>query len=391
MNTATYQFIQTHADADPHSMTLAAKRYPEVDMPFAVRQIAARQRIRSKLPEFHEQLYIEYPPQLSLEQCSSEQTARHKAQLISGHSLVDLTGGFGVDFFYMSQQVTESYYVERQTELCHLARKNFDLLGLKGFTVVNEGASDFITRMPTVDWVYIDPHRRDSTGRKTVLISDCDPNLTLLIPEIMDKCSHILVKLSPMLDIHRAIIDLPTTRQIDIIAVENECKELLFILDKEPEITDRKIRCFNYQKNKPLQLIEFSGLKDVATAAYTHSPLEFLYEPNVAIVKSGAYNAIAQRFGILKFHPNTHLYTSSTYIENFPGRIFRVCEVVESSKQRFVYLKDKYERANISVRNYPMSSDELRKKTKLNDGGDWYLFAFKNSKNQNIITICTKS
>lgn len=390
MNEATIQFIINHSDDNPHQLMLHAARYPEVDIAQAVKQIAARQRIRNKLPGFYSNPGIEYPQQLPLEQCSSEQTARHKAELVSGSLLVDLTGGFGIDFYYMVQRMNKGIYVERRSELCNLATKNFKLLGLTNFEVINASADEIVPDLTSVDWVFVDPHRRDISGRKTVLISDCEPDLHSLVPILLEKSNNLLVKLSPMLDLHRALTELPGTIQVDILAVENECKELLFVIQKNKQNKDLAIRCFNYTKNKEVQRVEFSGIKDTTEVEYCAKPLDYLYEPNVALLKSGAYNRIAQRYKLMKFHPNTHLYTSSECIYDFPGRVFAVVEVKESSRQTYSYLSERYSSANISVRNFPMSSDELRKKTRLKDGGDLYIFAFKTFDNQNLITVCKK-
>lgn len=390
MNSTTLQFIIKHADDDPLQLSLQAHRYPEVDMAMAVRQIASRKRIRTKLPQFYNELNVLYPVQLSLEQCSSEQTAVHKAKIAKGKSLVDLTGGFGVDFYYLAQNFESSTYVERQEELCALARHNFRVLGLQGYQVVNQSADDYIVSMPSVDWVYIDPHRRDASGHKTVHISDCEPDLTRMLPKLLINAKTVMVKLSPMLDLHKAIVDLPGTRQIDIVAVENECKELIFLLSSDQKQNNIKIRCFNYLKNNVVQQFELDESKNSLPIAYASVPLDYLYEPNAAILKSGAFNAIARHFNLHKFHPNTHLFTSTAYIPGFPGRIFNIRETKLLTKQTYRYLQQVYPAANISVRNFPMSVDELRKKAKLRDGGEWYIFAFKNAENQNLISICTK-
>jgi hypothetical protein len=391
MNSKTLQFILTHAEVNPLDLTLQSHRYPGVDMAVAVRQIAARQRIRTKLPEFYKIDRLLYPVQLSLEQCSSEQTAKHKATLVKGKIFIDLTGGFGVDFYYLAQNFEQSIYVEKQEELCKLADHNFRFLELKDFQVVNQTAIQFISTMPLVDLIYIDPHRRDSTGHKTVQISDCEPDLTQILPDLVSKSKTLMVKLSPMLDLHRAIADLPGTFQIDIVAVENECKELIFLISSD-KVSDKhlKIRCFNYMKNKIIQQFETISLHDSENVYYTLNPLEFLYEPNVALLKSGAFNTIANYYKLQKFNPNTHLYTSAEYISDFPGRVFKVIETLAFNKQVNKYLQQKYTRANISVRNFTMSVDELRSKTKLLDGGEWYLFAFKNADNKNILSICKK-
>lgn len=390
MNSNTQQFILSHAEDDPLELSLQSHRYPGVDMAIAVRQIASRQRTRTKLPEFYNEENLMYPVQLSLEQCSSEQTAKHKAKMVKGEKFVDLTGGFGVDFYYMAQNFEQSIYVEKQEELCRLADHNFRVLNLREFQVLNQTANQFIASMPFVDLIFIDPHRRDTSGRKTIQIRDCEPDLSQILPYLMTKTRTLMVKLSPMLDLHKAIVDLPGTYQIDIVAVENECKELIFLISSVKSDRKLKIRCFNYLKNNVIQQFEAHSLTDSLNVNYSINPLGFLYEPNVAVLKSGAFNTIANDFKLHKFNPNTHLYTSAEKISDFPGRVFKVTETLALNNQVYKYIQQKYIRANISVRNFTMSVEELRRKTKLLDGGEWYLFAYKNADNKSLISICEK-
>lgn len=390
MNSNTQQFILSHAEDDPLELSLQSHRYPGVDMAIAVRQIASRQRIRTKLPEFYKEENLMYPVQLSLEQCSSEQTAKHKAKMVKGEKFVDLTGGFGVDFYYMAQNFEQSIYVEKQEELCRLADHNFRVLNLREFQVLNQTANQFIASMPFVDLIFIDPHRRDTSGRKTIQIRDCEPDLSQILPYLMTKTRTLMVKLSPMLDLHKAIVDLPGIYQIDIVAVENECKELIFLISSVKSDRKLKIRCFNYLKNNVIQQFEAHSLTDSLNVNYSINPLGFLYEPNVAVLKSGAFNTIANDFKLHKFNPNTHLYTSAEKISDFPGRVFKVTETLALNNQVYKYIQQKYIRANISVRNFTMSVEELRRKTKLLDGGEWYLFAYKNADNKSLISICEK-
>ena len=370
---------------------MQSHRNQELDLALAVRQIAARQRIRTKVPTFYQVETLMYPVQLSVEQSSSELTALHKASMVKGKRLVDLTGGLGVDFYFMAQQFEESIYVERQESLCELAEWNFKQLGLTNFSIENTDTEDYIQIMPETDVVYIDPHRRSESGRKTVFISDCEPDLTSIIDILLNKTKTVLVKLSPMLDIHKAISDLPCVSQVDIVAVDNECKEILLKLEKNRNNENpTTVRSFNYLKNNSIQKYFSQSIKDTDIVEYTSQAEKFLYEPNSAVMKSGGFNRIATDFKLKKFHPNTHLYTSSELRQEFPGRVFQVESVHDFSKHTINILKNEYGSAHISVRNFPMSVDELRKKTKLKDGGELYLFAFTTGNNHHILTICKK-
>jgi 16S rRNA G966 N2-methylase RsmD len=391
MDKATQQFILDHAGDNPARLMLQSSRFPGIDMPFVIRQIAARQRIKAKIPTFYEHPDLEYPRQLSVEQSSSEQTALHKAKLVSGTSLVDLTGGLGVDFYFMAQHFNDSIYVERQEELCELAAINFKILQLKNYSIRNADATDYIHQLTEADVIYLDPHRRDKLGRKAVQISDCEPDLTKLSSLLTSKAKTVIVKLSPMLDLHRALLDLKETIQVDILSVDNECKEIVLLLRKEDAVTTPLIRCFNYLKNGEVQLFSYTGLEDTELNTYTDSPSGYLYEPNPSIMKSGAYNRIADQFELKKFHPNTHLYSSEHYHDEFPGRVFKISENIEFSKSAVRQLRDSYPTANISVRNFPLSVDELRKRTKIKDGGNWYMFASTVGSTKHLLTLCTKT
>jgi 16S rRNA G966 N2-methylase RsmD len=392
LNTLMLDFIRAHENEDPLKLLLQSHRYTDIDMVLATRQIAARQRLKTKIPTFHDEVRLLYTNQLSLEQASSEVTAKHKATLVGGHRFIDLTGGLGVDFFFMAQQFNDSIYVERQEELCQLAAYNFNILGLKGFTVEHDDALNFINRMPQADVVYIDPHRRNLSGKKTILIADCEPDLTQIQEVILSNCRQLLVKLSPMLDLHKALRDLPGTIQVDIVAVENECKEILFMIQSGMPLSDTtpSIRCFNYLKNGAVQEFRTNDVSDTHSVKYASTTETYFYEPNSAIMKSGNFNSLAERFQLLKMHPNTHLYTSATLHENFPGRIFIVDHCIDFSKQMVRELTTTFSSANISVRNFPMSADELRKRSRLKDGGDVYMFAFRAKNDKLKVAICKK-
>jgi 16S rRNA G966 N2-methylase RsmD len=390
MDEKTKQFILDHSEEDSVQLAMRASLYPSIDMALCVRQIASRQRAKHKIPSFFNNTDIQYPSQLAIEQSSSEVTARHKASLVGGQQFIDLTGGFGVDFYFIAKRFDESIYVERQQELCELAAANFNVLGLEHFSVIHADTLEYVQQMPEVDVVFVDPHRRSKKGKKTVLIEDCEPDLMQLVPILLKKSRIVLAKLSPMLDIHKAVSDLPAIVQIDILAVDNECKEILLLMKSE-SFASPVLNCYNYMKNGSVQAFHREVLFDEPVAALTNNPLTYLYEPNAAIMKSGAVNAVAQQFSIQKFHPNTHLYTANQLKTDFPGRIFKIIEYLTFSKKTFKYIQDNYPKANVSVRNFKMTAEEFRKKAKIKDGGDCYIFCFTTLDNQSLITICEKA
>ena len=390
MNQATSQFIVENSEKDVRQLALQAERYPLVDMPLAIRQISGRQKIRTKLPSFYANESIQYPAQLSLEQSSSESTALYKSSLCEGKELVDLTGGFGIDCFFMSAHFEQVTYVERHVELCTIAQHNFELLGTKHITVINAESEKYLDEINTADWIYIDPARRSTAGKKVVLISDCEPNVAQLSTTLLAKAPNVMIKLSPMMDVSAAITELPRTCEVHIIAVENECKEILLLLKSESS-EPLKIKTINFGKKNSVQTFEF--LPDDEQLAYsTFSPEigKYLYEPNAAIMKSGAFKVIGNKFKLDKLHINTHLYTSNELEIDFPGRIFEVQKVWENGKNEWKNEAKLLKKANLTTRNYPSSVDELRKRLKLADGGNTYLFACTIGKDDKTMIACEK-
>lgn len=389
MNSETKQFIANHSDDDVHQLALQSGRYPLVDMPLAIRQIVGKQKIKHKVPRFYNTQELLYPAQLSLEQCSSESTAKYKSGLCEGYSLVDLTGGFGVDCCFLSAHFKQVTYVERQTELCELATHNFRVLGENHITVVNAETEKYLSDMEPVDWIFIDPARRSSVGKKVVVLSDCEPNVSALSALLLQKSNRVMIKLSPMMDISAALQELPNTSEIHIISVENECKEVLLILNQTIE-KNQKVCTINFAKNEN-QVFEYLIEDEIhADVSFTSEVHNYLYEPNAAIMKSGAFKLIGNRFNVFKLHKNTHLYTSNELSPNFPGRIFKVQKVWENSKKGMKELLAKVPKANITTRNYPIRVDELRKKLKIKEGGDVYLFACTLANEEKVIIECLK-
>lgn len=370
-----HAFIRQHREDDLNTLalTLANRKIPEA--PYLLQQIEGWQRLRAKVPSWTETDGLEYPPRLSLEQCSGETAARYKAETVTrllpeGGTMADLTGGLGVDFSFMARHFSRAVYVERQEELCRLARHNFPLLGLETAEVVCADGEDYLRQMPPADLIFIDPARRDAAGRKTVLIENCTPDVVSLLPLIMAKCRIAVVKLSPMLDIHRAIAAIGhSVAEVHIVAAGGECKELLLVLrndngGKQVCVADGSCR-FNYApEDEQTALVTWAG--EVET---------YLFEPGAALMKAGAFRLISERFGLKKLHPNSHLYTAATPVKDFPGRTFAVEGVYGFSKKELRALCATGERANIAVRNFPSTVAELRRRLKVKEGGTAHWFA----------------
>jgi len=385
MNQETNQFIKDNKEADVHQLALLSSRFPEVDMTLAIRQIHGKQKIKFKVPLFYSTDEILYPLQLSLEQSSSESTANYKSILCTGYSLVDLTGGFGVDCYFMARRFKQVTYVEHLEELCVLAKHNFKVLNRDYIQIIHSETEDYLNNLDHTDWIFIDPARRSTAGKKVVMLSDCEPDVSSLYPLLLKKATQVMIKLSPMMDVTEAIRELPNTNEVHIISVENECKEVLLILNQTVGNTI-KVKTINIGKNNENQLFEYD-LDNEPTAEVSLATKidKYLYEPNAAIMKSGAFKLIGNRFTLNKLHKNTHLYTSNEFIEEFPGRIFEVTGQWGNSKKELKDLILRTPKANISTRNYPLSVEELRKKLKIKDGGDIYLFACTMNNDQKVI------
>lgn len=381
------QFISEHAGDDIRQLALQGGKYPGIDLKMALQQIAGRQVIRTKLPSWYSAEELLYPAHLSLEQCSSEVTAHYKASLCSGETLVDLTGGFGVDCVFMAAGFLSAVYVERQEELCDLARHNFPLLQSPHIDVRHGDGVDFLQKMKPVDCIFIDPARRNEQGRKTVQLSDCEPDVSQLETLLLKKAGKVIIKLSPMLDISLALKQLPSASAVHILSVQNECKELLVVLDREvPDSV--AIHCLNFAGDTRQEFHFTREDEQEVVCNYTPDIGKYLYEPNGSILKAGAYKSICGCYGVRKLHPSSHLYTSEECVENFPGRIFRVAG--------WGSVKDKnllsgISKANIAVRNFPLSADELRKKLRLKEGGEVYLFGTTLADGSKVLIRCEKA
>lgn len=388
----TQQFIREHQSDDIRALALQAKKYPNVDMPTAITQIAGRQTAAEKIPSWKEIEDIWYPKHLSLEQCSSEITARYKASLLQGESLTDLTAGFGIDCSFLAAGFQSVTYVERQKELCEIAVHNFPILNLNHITVKNEDGVDHLKAMSPVDCIFLDPARRNEHGGKTVAISDCEPDVAELEELLLNKANRIMVKLSPMLDLTLALKELRHTQEVHILSVNNECKELLLLLGQNPP-AEVPIHCVNLSTKGEQEEQHFVFTREQeqsSECAYTDALENYLYEPNTSLLKAGAFRSIATAYPIKKLHPNSHLYTSDTLISGFPGRIFHIVSQCSFNKKEIKENLADLKKANLTVRNFPTTVAELRKRINLAEGGDTYLFASTLNNGQKILIRCEK-
>ncbi len=389
-NKPTIMFLREHWDDDPATLLLQSARYPDVDMVWVAQQIKGRKKAKEKIPSWYENEEVVYPPAISMEQCSSEATARYKAGLCLGNSLLDLTGGLGVDTAFMSQKFAHTIYIERNTELAVIAFYNFKQLGLSAINIEVKDSLEELYDTTEVDWLYIDPARRKNNQQKAVLLSDCEPNILEHQAQLLKKAKNVLVKLSPLFDVTELSRLFPNAVAIHIISVDNECKELLLHLDRG-EHDSPDIVCVNILKSGEQQRFSFKLSNEAQTNAdFTPNPLLYLYEPNASIQKSGGIKSFANAYGLQMLHPNTRLYTSNNRVENFQGRSFVVESVFGLSKQELKQNLGTIKKANITTRNFPLTVVEFRKKLGLQDGGDVYLFATTLLSGKKVLVRCCK-
>lgn len=419
---ATIDFVCKHANDDVRKLALSAKRTEGLDLSFALDQIAGRQKARTKLPSWFaladkaigdgkaldEAHFLVFPPHISMEQCSSEQTAKYKKSILdrllpsildhpwsrSSH-FIDITGGFGVDFSFLAQDFAEATYVERQEHLCEIARHNFPLLGLPQANVICKELESPL-QLPSLraalqeTIVFIDPARRDTNGNRTYAIGDCTPNILDFIGELLNRTAVVMVKLSPMLDWHqtveyinRASCSGNAVREVHIVSTQNECKELLLVLSERYE-SELEVHCVNDD-----DVFVFTPGKANAAISESRST-EKLFVPNVSVMKAGCFLEIEARFGIRQIGKNSHLFIGSEDIVGFPGRVFNILCVTTMNKKELKSALAGIDKANISVRNFPLSPEQLRKRLKIKDGGDVYLFATTTDDEEHIIYITRK-
>lgn len=358
------------------------------ELRIAANQLNFWQKIRDKVPTWAANTQLIAPAGLSVEQSSSELTARWKASLFKGGKIADLTGGMGIDSYFFSKTFDSVSYIEHQPDLAAAAKHNFEALGATTIQVFNERAEEFIATTSAIfDVIYCDPARRDANQKKVVHISDCEPNLVTFLPQILEKTRYVLIKYSPLLDIKLAISQLQFVKQVMVVAVKNEVKELLFCIEKghtaAPEIkaihllpSETHEFSFHYESEENVQI------------GYA-LPNKYLYEPNAAIMKAGGFRSVASKFQLMKLAPNSHLYTNENLIEDFQGRVFSVTRVMKFDK-KLITNSLTNNKANISCRNFPFKPDEIKKQLKLKDGGDDYLFFTEDANRNKLVILCQK-
>lgn len=373
-------FIRSIEHEDPGTIVLKQRTIGEFPPVFLAEQVVGRRKAREKLPLYYKTNGIVFPPPINLEQCSSEATAQFKADFVQRMSLapvdhfVDLTGGFGVDSFYFSTVFKNGDMVEPNQVLLETARHNHHQLGATSLEYHNTTAEAFLKNSGRFDLIYIDPSRRVAGNQKVYSLTQSEPDVVALQQEIFGKTSHLLIKTSPLLDIQVALNELKNVKRIAVLSVENECKELLFFCEKG-FIGEPVIEAVNVVPQRRVDTFEFQLSEERSTISAWSDPLAYLYEPNASILKAGAFRLMGTRYGLYKLQVNTHLYTSDQLVEDFPGRVFKVVSLVKPDPKS---LKEFFPegKANVMTRNYPMSVAELKKKTKLEDGGERYLIGF---------------
>ena len=424
MNKETAAFAHAHRNDNVRELALHAKPGDGVDMPMALDQIAGWQIASDKLPEWASCDGIIYPPHISMEQCSSQFTAQYKADTahrLIEHAetttLVDLTGGFGVDFSYMARIFDHATYVERQSHLCELAEHNMAALGLGHVNVIHADAEQYLQSMPSVSLIFIDPARRDAHGSRTYAIADCTPDVLRLKEPLLAKAAHVMVKLSPMLDWRKTVADFAgVVHEVHIVSSANECKELLLVLgratcDKPRLFCVNDTQRIDFPPNEvpivhPAQTshVEASDASSACNPSDRGISVTFiatdltapyvigchLYEPNASLMKAGCFGMLERRFGVAQIAPNSHLFISRNAVQDFPGRSFVIDVVNTMGKKALRVTLGGLTQANITVRNFPLSVAALRKKLKLKDGGETYLFATTDATNRHLLIRCHK-
>lgn len=380
------EFIKNKWNADIVSVLLQKPRFHGISQKELVQQLESKKKAKQKLPTWFNADGIYYPPKLHIEQTSSEVTAEYKSNLVNGKTLVDLTGGFGVDTYFFSKKMTRVFHCETNQELSAIAAHNFNQLKVENVTFIPEDGFQFLkSSSATFDWIFVDPSRRDKTKTKVFLLKDCEPNVPDTLPELFQFSKKILVKVSPLLDISQAIKDLQLVKEVHVVAVHNEVKELLFILDRDFD-GETLFHAVNLSSGRKDSFV-FKQTEEKSQPPNLGLPTKYLYEPNSAILKIGAFKSVGQQFGLRKLHEHSHLYTSDKLIE-FPGRRFTIKSNLPYSKNTMKSFKRT--KANITTRNFPTTVAQLRKKYEILDGGDDYVFFTKTLDDGKRVIICEK-
>ncbi|MBF6642389.1 class I SAM-dependent methyltransferase [Flavobacterium sp. J49] len=382
---AIQDFISSHIETDVNQLALQKNKFPNSDYTAILNQIAAKQKAKTKLPTWFSAENIIYPSKISVEQTSSERTAEYKSQWVSGKSLMDLSGGFGVDDYYFAKKLNQVIHCEINQELSTIVHHNFEQLKASNIQCFSGDSYDILKiQNPKLDWIYIDPSRRNEAKGKVFMLKDCLPNVPENLDFYFDFAPNIMIKTAPLLDITAGLSELKNVKAIHIVALENEVKELLWILEKNYEGSTQIVTA-NLLKTKTE---EFRFELNADHQASFGLPQKYLYEPNAAIMKSGGFDVVSCRFELNKLHQHSHLYTSDTLID-FPGRRFEIQHYIGYNKNEMKPLLEN-QKANLTTRNFPDSVDSIRKKWKIKDGGNLYCFFTTDANNNKIVLLCSK-
>lgn len=388
---AARRYVAAHLHDDPAHLALQARRHPHLPVPELVRQIQARQKARPKLPAWADNPDLIFPPTLSVEQASSARTAAFKAGLVAdSQRLADLTGGFGADTACFAEHVAHVDYVERDARLAAVVGYNLGQLGISNVAVHATDAASFLkSSAAQFDWLYLDPARRDKSGGKTFRLADCEPDVPRLLPLLFRHAPRILLKTSPMLDIELAVQELGHVRRLWVVAVDNEVKEVLYELGAEPAV-DPERHAVNLRRDGSRQDFRVTRAREArATPRYAEAQ-QFLYEPNAAVLKAGAFKSVGSAFELLKLHQHSHLYTSSELRPDFPGRTFRIRATERYDAGALLAHLGPKARAHVTTRNFPDSVADFRRRTGIREGGEDYLFATTDLRGRLVVLVCEK-
>lgn len=383
------EYIENHLNDDPTKLCLQSKKIEDPAFRTAVEQIAIRKQIKDKLPEWYGNLALVLPSGIAAEQCSSELTAKYKRRFVDGGTIMDLTGGMGIDLYYMSKDAEKVVYIEKYNRYCEVAKWNFDILHVKNICIINADSINFLSEWNNpLDIIYVDPARRDEYNKRVYALERCEPNIFSCKEMLLRKAKNVLLKVSPMADIRHLLSLLPEIKEVHILSVRNECKEVLLLLSNSPNLSEPLIYCANLDTKEKSFVFCYSE-EDVLSPPYSY-PAKYLYEPNASILKSGAFKSASIRYGVEKLHPNSHLYTSNHLVSDFPGRIFMIIEVFPLGGKKKKEIARLFPKANLSCRNFPLDVKSLRKQIGIKDGGDIYLFATTLEQNEKVVIATQK-
>lgn len=386
-HTEVQEFIGVNLRIDTNALVLKSAVFESVSNKELAEQIQSKNKARIKLPTWFKEKNIYYPPKLSIEQTSSEQTAQYKSSLIDGQKLIDLTGGFGVDGFYFSKQFDEIVHCEINESLSEITRHNFRELGVNNCSFFAQNGIDYLNENEDVyDWIYLDPSRRNEAKGKVFLMADCLPDVPNNLELLFSRSDRVLMKTSPLIDLSQGLSELKNVKEVHVVALKNEVKELLWIMEKDfvGEVNVQTIN-LNEQGNQRLNFfLSDEGQKECPLFL----PQAFVYEPNSAVLKSGGFNQVGIQKNVFKLHKHSHLYTSRE-LQEFPGRRFQIQRIVPASGKE---LKNSIKgmQANVTTRNYPQSVELIRKSLKIKEGGEVYLFFTTNCKEDRVCLVCAK-